>query len=294
MCAPNWGGKDEFEDFNDCHIWLPMYTIFNTLLLVHAIFNFVVSGYRMYLARLVFKHAIIPGIVFFSAALTILATAIRLGLNVTAVNSNVAANFFTGISRGGLWTTFFIFQGRMIEVVFYVQFRLSGKQIEGVLFLYRVLGVYFMSTLAVVWELVTFLGPIIAPQSIHYRIAFFSHVTTSTTLGLILHVVFAVRVRRIISDMSLSNALYTQVKQKLDFLVFNAACFGSWSIPLSVISMLVPAVMRYNSIVFFLIWLCSINIVLVVLFGAVPVDSNIENNKADTKLSAATNSAEKE
>jgi len=55
--------------------------------------------------------------------------------------------------------------------------------------------------------------------------------------------------------------------------------------------MVVPAVERYNSIVFSLIWLSSVNIILVVLFGAVPVDSKVEQKEVPL---STTHSLDKE
>jgi hypothetical protein len=183
----------------------------------------------------------------------------------------------------------FLFQGKMIEVVFYIKCRLKGQKIEGALFFYRLFGVWLMSLMAIVWEMVIFLGPIISPQTIDYRVAYFTHIITSSLLAFTVTFSFSLRVRNIMANMEISNSIYAEVRSKLDYLLKNAVVFCAWTIPVCIVAIKVEAVMRWNMILFFLFWITSENFVLVLLFGSSPVQESGDSRKT-TEAAATSNS----
>jgi len=284
MCQSPWSGKDEFQLYPDCHIWTPLYTIFNTLVLAHAVLNLVVSTWRIFRNGVSLKTSAMPAIVWIAAFTTIIACCLRLSLKLSTVDNNVGHNLLVAISRTCLWLTVFQFQGKMIEVVFYVKARFSGEHIERALAFYRFFGVWFLSVMATVWEFITFLGPIIAPQAINYRIAFFSHIFASSVIAFVITLVFTIRVRRLLISMEVSNKLYAEVRGNIDYLLKNAVGLSVYIIPLCIVSMVVEAMKRWNMVMFFLIWFSAENLVLVLLFGSSPVDQNSGSRKKTTDV----------
>jgi len=213
MCEYPWSNNDMFQDYTDCHIYIPIY---NFLMAFNITFAFIAFIYAI---SELFKRSRkdMPLVCISNEFFFTLSYLWCLGGNITFANGNYILNLFYGISKGGFYIPVYIFTLRNVEVLLTMD-KIKLKHDPALTFLQFIMSrvIIFISipfeTLAVTLS-IAFSHRLPMTYSILYA---------QFILGLITHPIlwiYLYKLKKNISLMQTSRHLYDSLDKKLSKLI---------------------------------------------------------------------------
>jgi len=119
-CLAPWSGKDEFQSFDDCHVWLPFYRIVYAILCCIAIINFVLGYVRVSQGKGVF-----------SISLTAYSFWLIIECGIRLISGWTLGDRSIGLNLSSALTLLFFWCGLALYILKYLNFLFQTEKLRG-------------------------------------------------------------------------------------------------------------------------------------------------------------------